>query len=515
MKNLFFTIITFLFCIKAYSQQIGVQWQKSLGSSSVDIANCVQQTGDGGYIILGQTQNTNNGDVVGNNGNWDYWLVKLDNAGVIQWKKCFGGTTVDQGLSVRQTTDGGYILAGFSNSLDGDVSGNHSQNDYWIVKVDGTGIIQWQKSLGGSGADMAYEINQTSDGGYIVVGQSISNNFDVTGNHGLTDYWLVKLDGTGVIQWQKSLGGTNNDYGTSVQQTSDGGFIVAGYSISNNGDVSGNNGNFDYWIVRLTAGGAIQWQKCFGGSGDDKAYQIRQTTDGGYIIAGQSNSLDSNVTNNNGGYDMWVVKINSFGTLIWQKCLGGTGSDIGTTIQQTTDGGYVVAGYSNSSDGNIIGNQGANDCWIVKLDGSANILWQKSLGGSFDEIGRYIQQTSDGGYIVAGQSTSNNGDVFGNHGAEDYWVVKLDPATGIRENKNSEAIKVYPNPAAGKFLFTGLTTNIQDNYLIEIFDISGRSLLQVKASDNSVTVDISDFESGVYFYKISGSKSFSGKIIKN
>ncbi|UCH15292.1 MAG: hypothetical protein JSV22_04830, partial [Bacteroidales bacterium] len=230
---------------------------------------------------------------------------------------------------------------------------------------------------------------------------------------------------TKLIEWQKSLGGSCGDEAHSIKQTSDGGYIVAGLSCSNNGDVSENNGNYDYWIVKLTSTGEIEWQKSHGGNEAEWAYSIQQTSDGGYIVAGVSQSNDGDVSGNHGTYDYWIVKLTSIGVLDWQKSLGGSDEDMAYSIQQTSDGGYIVAGRSESSDGDVSGNHGSSDFWIVKLNPSGEIDWQRTLGGSGDDYANSIQQTTDGGYIVAGGSNSNDGDVSGNHGYGDYWVVKL------------------------------------------------------------------------------------------
>jgi Secretion system C-terminal sorting domain len=433
MKKLLLFPLLMLLAYAAFTQVPTIQWQKCLGGSALDEALSFQQTADGGYILAG-TSTSNDGDLSGNpRTGYDYWIVKLDAARNIQWQKSLGGNGTDIAFSVRQTADGGYIAAGQSDSNDGDVSGNHGGYDYWVIKLNSTGNIQWQKSLGGSYTEGAASVQQTVDGGYILAGGSPSIDGDVTGNHGITDFWIVKLDTAGNIQWQESLGGSGNDrtdYDQSIYQTADSGYIVAGYSNSNDGDVSGNHGGYDYWIVKLNSNGNIQWQKSFGGSNDDLATSIKQTTDGGYIVAGYSNSNDGDVSGNHGGnWDEWVVKLDASGNMQWQKCLGGTHDEIPTSVQQTTDGGYVVAGISTSNDGDVSGNHSSyNDCWVVKLNTLGNIEWQKCLGGTYDEGAASIQQAADGGYVVVGTTSSNDGDVSGNHatyGTEDFWIVKL------------------------------------------------------------------------------------------
>jgi hypothetical protein len=297
------------------------------------------------------------------------------------------------------------------------------------VKLNSTGDIEWQKCLGGTEEDIAYTIQQTSDGGFIVAGYTESNDGDISGNHGGGDALVVKLNNSGTIEWQKCLSGTGVDIAYSIQQTSDEGFIVAGYTSSNDGDVSGNHGGHsDAWVVKLNSSGDIEWQKCLGGTSDDYAYCIQQTSDGGFIVAGYTKSNDGDVSGNHGGgSDYWVVKLNSIGDIEWQKCLGGTDWDKANSIQQTSDGGFIVAGYTDSNNGNVSGYHGLGDAWIVKLNSTGDILWQKCLGGTNWDFANSIQQTNDGGFIVAGGTRSNDGDVSGYHGVGggDFWVVKL------------------------------------------------------------------------------------------
>ena len=269
---------------------------------------------------------------------WQYSPAQ-ETAPKIEWQKSLGGGDWDIANSIAQTSDGGYIVAGWSSSNDGDVSGNHGEGDYWIVKLTSGGELAWQKSLGGSDKDIANSIAQADDGGYVVAGWSQSTNGDVTGNHGLSDAWIVKLTSEGELVWQKSLGANGWDEANSIQQTSDGGYIVAGSSLSTDGDVTGHHGSVDStdsWIVKLTSGGELAWQKSLGGKHHDRTDSIAQISDGEYIIAGLSSSKDGDAS----------------------------------SIAQTADGGYIVAGVSYSNDGNATGNHIAihyTDFWIVKL----------------------------------------------------------------------------------------------------------------------------------------------------
>ncbi len=408
-----------------------LQWQKALGGTASDYANDIQQTADGGYVLTGGTS-SNNGDVAGHHGNGDVWVAKLDNAGSLQWQKSLGGSAPDVGYSIRQTTDGGYIVAGYTGSNNGNVSGYHGLRDAWVVKLDNTGAVQWQRCLGGSVYDEAYSVLQTADGGYMIAGYTGSTNGDVSGNHGIYDAWIVKLNSTGVLQWQKCIGGSGSDFAYAIQPTSDGGFAVVANTQSNDGDVSGNHGNWDIWALKLDAAGVLQWQKCLGGSGADQGYSLLQSSDGGYAIAGYTGSTNGDVSGNHGAQDGWVVKLSNMGSLQWQKCLGGTLADQTYSIVQSADGNYIVAGLVKSNNGDVGGNHGGDDAWMVELGPTGGLHWQKCLGGTEADGAYAIRSTTDGGYILAGSTASNNGDVSGNHGGGDAWAVKMGCGNQVR-----------------------------------------------------------------------------------
>ena len=417
-----------------------IKWQHNYGGSADDYCYSIVQLSDGGYIAAGDSFSSNSGDFTGtNNGNDDFWIIRMNSLGQILWQKNYGGSSNDSANSIIQTSDGGYIVAGDTfSSASGDVTGtNNGESDFWVVKLDSSGTIQWQKNYGGSGREFANDIQQTSDGGYIVAGGTLSSaSGDVTGtNNGGRDYWVVKLNNSGTIQWQKNYGGSGNEYLKSVRQTSDGGYIVGGYTDSSaSGDVTGtNNGGLDIWVVKLNSSGTIQWQKNYGGSDNDNSYSVIQTSDGGYISAGRTNSSASgDVTGTNKGIaDFWVVKMNGSGTLEWQKNYGGSDWDGADSILQTTDGGYFIAGYTDSStSGDVTGaNNGNGDMWIVKIDNTGTLLWQHNYGGSdYDEAYAAVQ-TNDMGFVMCGETDSSaSGDVTGtNKGLGDYWIVKVDP----------------------------------------------------------------------------------------
>ena len=429
MKKILFTLIC-LQSVFTFGQAPAIEWQRTYGGSLNDGVNDMIVTPDNGYIIAGYTA-SNDGDVSLNKGTTDAWVIKLDVSGNIVWEKTYGGSKVDAIYSIIPTDDDGYVFAAVSHSNDGDVSlhyGSELPSDYWIVKLDEFGNILWEKSMGGTGIDTPVSIKQTPDGGYIVAGHSSSDDFDVSENKGDADCWLVKLDSSGNILWEKSYGGSLYDYATDLQLTSDNGYILAAYVRSNDGDVTGHNGGTtDYWIVKLDEFGNILWEKTLGGTNSDVAISIGETTDGNFIVAGYTFSNDGDVTANYGGADFWIVKLNSTtGNIIWEKTFGGSGNDIARDVKQSSDGGFVVVGFSNSSNGDFSENYGDDDWWVMKLDGLGNVIWKKILGGSMKERIYTFQLTSGGSIILSGQSKSNDGDLTENKGGDDIWVVKLE-----------------------------------------------------------------------------------------
>ena len=353
-----------------------------------------------------------------------------------QWQKTFGGTVFEYGNDIQQASDGGYIMAGFATSANGDLTLNHGGRDFWVVKTDAARTIQWQVSLGGSNDDAASMVKQTIDGGFIVCGTTSSIDGDVTGYHGGgSDYWIVKLSSTGTVLWKKTIGGTGDDMATSVDVEPTQTFLIAGLTSSNDGDVSGNHGNFDVFVVRLDNNGNIIYQQCFGGTGSDADPRIKGTFDGGYMFVASTSSNDGDVSGNHGAYDYWLVRVNIQNNITLNRTYGGLVDDMPFDVIQTMDGGYAIAGSANSNDGNVTGhhgNMGISDWWIVKLNSNGSIQWQQSYGGSSVDVAHAILQTADGGYVVAGYVQSNDGDVTSLHGSQpgdidggpDMWIVR-------------------------------------------------------------------------------------------
>lgn len=507
MKYLKSILLILLLSSVAKSQIPTIQWQKSFGGSNNETAKSIVQTPDGGYITAGFSKSSD-GNATINQGDNDFWVVKMDALGTFQWQKSLGGSGDDQANSICTTSDGGYVVAGFSNSSNGDITLNKGSSDYWIVKLNALGNIVWQKTYGGQAQDIATSVKQTTDGGYIVTGYSSSSNGDITGNHGqnTTDYWVVKLDSSGNLQWQKALGGTSNERAFEIQQTSDGGYIVSGDTYSSNsGDVSSTafGSGRDFWIVKLGSTGNITWEKRFGGSGEDNAYSISQTSDSGYIVSGTTTSINGNISFNNGQGDFWIIKLDALGNLQWEKALGSITYDQAYSVKQTPDGNYIATGYLSSNTGVAESEPLAStQYWIVKLDTLGNLLWHKSYGGSGNEAAYSIISTTDGGLAVAGYSNTNpnSGDVTGNHGQFDFWILKLSGSKelGTMENNASEKPILYPNPTKD-FVYIN---HLPKESIVTIFDTVGGIVFSKKYSQKSISIETSAFANGVYIIQI-------------
>ncbi|MBS1687098.1 MAG: hypothetical protein JSS96_00115 [Bacteroidetes bacterium] len=434
-----------------------IEWQKNYGGSGNDNSLGICNGINGGYIICGFTGSTND-EITGNHGSADGWVISIDATGKLQWQKCLGGTDADDIQSIIKAGSG-YIAAGFTQSTDGDVAHNNGSADGWVVHLSSTGSIIWEKNYGGSNFDLIQCIRPTNDGGYIFCGETGSIDGDLSGIHTAArtvDAWVVKLDASGNIAWQKSLGGSNQDAGSYIQQTSDSGYIMVGSTQSADGDVSGYHDSTDIWVVKLDVHGSMKWQKCLGGNRMEGSFSIRQTSDGGYIVGGTTRSSDGDVTYNHGLEDYWVVKLDADGTLNWQKTYGGSGGEQLFDIIQTYDGGYIMTGLTTSHDGDVTGLHRSSimysDEWVVRTDAKGKLLWQKCLGGSSQEAGYEILQVTDSVYVTTGNGCSKDGDMDSCYGPNDYWVVQLketDTTTGIINVSTSNEIVVYPTITNG------------------------------------------------------------------
>ncbi len=506
MKILLY-LIFILVSLNTFSQTQNpyLEWEQTYGGSHSDQINSTIPTSDGGYLLCGSTSSTDGDIQSGNLGEYDIWVVKINGTGTIEWEQTYGGSSHESIKSSIPTSDGGFLLGGYTDSNDGDIqSGNHGESDYWIVKINSTGTIEWEQTYGGSSYESIMSIVPISDGGYLLGGYTQSNDGDIqSGNHGPLDYWIVKINSTGTIEWEQTYGGSEGEVIYSTTPTTDDGYLLGGYTQSNDGDIqSGNNGGGDFWIVKINSTGTIEWEQTYGGSLYDELLSTTPTTDGGYLLGGYTQSNDGDIQSGNLGYkDYWVVKINSTGTIEWEQTYGGSLYDELQSTIPTPDGGFLLGGFTWSNDGDIqSGNHGESDYWIVKMNSTGSIEWEQTYGGAlYDELHSTIP-TPDGGFLLGGFTWSNDGDIqSGNHGESDYWVVKIGGNEDVNELSN-ENIKTYPNPVKNK-----LHVNLDDVQLnvneIFLFNSNGKLVYTskgTKLSSGIIEISVQEYNSGLY-----------------
>ncbi len=390
-------LLLILLLISGIATTAQTSWSRTYGGSGYDEMSMAIPTADGGFIAAGSTFSfsASSGGI---------WVVKLNSTGEIAWQNTyFGSTYPSSASSIIQTTDGGYAVAGLTYAF------GSGSSDIWVLKINPAGIVGWQKTFGGADGDTGVSIIQTADGGYMVASET--NSFGA----GNSDIMLLKLGAGGTVTWKKTYG-TSSDSETpsAVRQTSDGGYIVSGSSGLIERGENYANGPMDVWVFKTDSAGSVIWEYFYGGSGEDASVAMQITSEGGCVIAGYSSSFSGQYN-----YDCWVLKLDSSGALSWQKRYGGSGEDQAADIRQTSDGGFILACTSSSIGG------GDNDFWILKLDSLGNIVWQKGYAGSGDDQAKSVVQTSDGGYIVGGDSY--NPASYGS----DWWVMRTNTSGGI------------------------------------------------------------------------------------
>lgn len=379
---IFVFLVLISFCCIGYAAEEILTWDKTFGGIEVDMANSIIQTEDGGYAVAGYTWSKGAG-------RQDFWVVKLYEDGSIEWDRTFGGSAADVIYSIIQTEDRGYAVAGKTKSI---ASGEKA----WVIKLNTRGNKVWDNTFAKRTDDEIFSIIQTKDGGYAVCGYTGAKDW------GEVDCWVIKLDKTVNTVWDKIFGGIGWDETNTILQTEDGGYVVFGFVQSK------NEGREDGWIAKLDENGEIVWDKAFGGSQNDEVFSGIKTADGGYAVCGYTESKGA------GGYDAWIVKFDENGEMIWDKAFGGIEAEVANSIIQTRDGGYALAGYTWSKG------VGREDAWMIKLDENGEVIWDKTFGGSNEDVARCIIQAEDGGYVLAGYTESKGA------GRYDVWVIKLD-----------------------------------------------------------------------------------------
>lgn len=408
-----------------FAQTPTIEWQKSIGGSSKDTAEKIILTSNGEYMIAGYSL-SGNFDIPSNVGQNDIFVCKVNRFGQIIWKKSYGGIGDDLATGIVEI-DNGFIVCGTSIGGNNDFFSSYGHTDIVLLRLNQNGELIWKKNFGGSDNDYCKTIIKTADNNLLLVGHSQSNDNDISGNIGNLDGLVLKIDVNGLIIWQKIFGGLSNDYFNSVAQTTDSGFVVVGTS---NSSAWGNYGMDDAWLIKINQNGLLEWQNHFGGTANDKFLSVVQLNDGKYVATGDTYSYDYDSIENHGislNRDCFVVKIANNGQKEWSKCFGGSSEDDGRSLVQSTDNNLVILCQIHSNDGDIYpAMNGEADYWLIKLNSNGTILWKRAYGGSGHEVAKGILQTSDNGFIFVGDSYSvDSGDITGNHGDDDIWVAKL------------------------------------------------------------------------------------------
>jgi hypothetical protein len=453
-----------------------ITFEKWYGGTAYDWGYSVQQTTDGGYIITGWSDSYGAGEV-------DIYLIKTDASGDTVWTKTYGGTDRDGGNFVQQTSDGGYIITGETWSY------GAGYFDVYLIKTDASGNTIWIKTYGGPADDKGNSVQQTTDGGYIITGWSDSYGAE------WDDVYLIKTDASGDTVWTKTHGGTEIDLGYSVQQTTDGGYIITGMTLSYGAGLA------DVYLIKTDSSGDTVWTKTYGGTYWDEGYFVQQTIDGGYIITGGTESYGA-------GYsDIYLVKTDASGDTLWTKTYGGSDLDVGISVQQTIDGGYIITGDTESYGA------GYSDIYLIKTDASGDTLWTKTYGGTEHDGGSSVQQTTDGGYIVTGGTESYGA------GEYDVYLIKTDSLgyVGIQEKEDQRKVindmrfAISPNPFSQATCLQLQSAIKGKASQLDIYNLSGRMVKSIKLITSSYRLG-AELSPGIYFLKLNDKPA--GKVVK-
>jgi hypothetical protein len=468
MKRIVYILVAMSIAPQLLQAQPDTLWTRTYGGYHNDGGAQVIRNDDGSFTIVGFTYSYGSG--LG-----DVYLIKVDSLGDTLWTNAYGGEADDFGYAVATTSDGGYILVGSTHSF------GEGDNDVYLIRTDAHGDTLWTRSYGGSDEDGGTSVIQLPDNGYYVAGASLSLS------SGREAIYLVRADPNGDTLWTKTIEVPSLEGVGTIASTSDGGWIVPGYTEPNGA------GGYDVFLMKIDLDGDTLWTRSYGGTHDDWANRATQTADGGYIVVGGTKSYGA------GGVDAYLIRTDANGDTLWTRAYGGTSDDSGLSSLQTSDGGYLVVGGSESYGA------GYNDVYVLRIDSDGDTLWIQTYGGADDDAGGSIAETSDGGYIIAGLTFSYGA------GWMDAYLIRIGPEeSGIEDGGECTAsrplARIYPNPSSGTSWFAYVTRR-PGIVSITLYDVSGREIHQVykgerEAGEHRIVIDTSSLASGIYFLRL-------------
>ena len=507
MNRTFHTLLLLICFYSATHAQPNITLSKTVGGPGLELIRDMIADADGNLIAVALIDSFNQDaecDYKGGAG--DVILIKMDPHGNILWQKCFGGSDFDDPYQIIQTNDEGFLLVAVTESNDGDVTFNHGGPDIWLVKTDSVGDMQWEKSIGSSSGDNPYDLNQLSDGSYVLAAYTIGINGDFPAHYGglNDDAWLVFITVAGQVDTTVHFGGTDDDYITEVLELENGDLQLFGSTSSVDFDLDTTIafGSRDAWMIRADSMGAIKWMKRWGGNFSDGIFAAIKLPGSRYITAGSTSSNSGEFAVNHGQNDTWIMQIDSVGNVLINKLYGGSGNDVVTFRNRiiTTENGLFTIGASTLSwDGDVGLNIGYNDFWLLTVDSNCNLISSKVSGGSNEDFIKSNSVAPGNIALQAGQTFSNDFDIVDFTGETDGWFIKIDGITllgNIEPQKN--LVTIYPNPLRESFSLLAENKNALKNALLEIYSLQGTLLLKRKINDSEETILIHGISPGMY-----------------
>ncbi len=514
MRIIFFFFIVLSFSLSA--QNPVVEWAKTFGGSRTEYPFTITVTKNNKYLVAGWT-GSSDGNIVNTHGLSDAWLIKLDENGAIIWQKTYGGSGPDGFYAICETLEGGFIMVGTTNSIDGDVTENKGGSDMWIVKIDSIGSIEWQKTYGGTKRESAWSVFQTKNGDYLIGGYSDSSDFDFPQNAGEEDWWVLKLNNRGNMLWKKRIGGSKSDLLGEMVNIDDKTFAIAGDSDSFDGDMVGSKGDIS---VKMDSSGNILWKKSFGSPFDTlpglKAFRAATMSKNdivsvGTMIISQSSNNPQTLPYT---WEFLITKSDTAGNRKWSKIFGGTETESAKSVESFPNGDLLVTGLTQSNDGNVQNSNGGIDFWVLRLDSLGNLKNANCYGGSKEDQAYNSVIDKKGNVIVIGFTSSSDGIFTQNRGLTDWAIVKLRyNGTAVKESHiDGTTITEYPNPIQDQFKIQ-ITQKLIPK--LTIYDVFGKQMYHVNQLQPETTIDMASYPNGLYIltYQLEG-ETLSRKVVK-